>query len=417
MSTSFDAEPMLADSGDLDLQELAARLILFVGSTSDLVGITDDHGRVVYLNPAARRALGYVDRPLRGLTLDVLFPSESFERYYEEVRPALLRGETWSGELTMRDASGEPLRVRHTVVGKTNAGGEVEWLATVGRVVPDRARVSAFAATRRRASVVAPDLDITDDDELAHELAVGISQGEIRVQYQPLIEVATGLVAGVEAFARWRHADRGLLDAEEFIDLAERTGLIVPLGLHVMREACHQAGRWARGAGQFAPRVHVNVSTRQLVEPGLLDVLVELLVDVGLAPGQLCFELSPTVLSEDGRAIDALYELHEAGVRLTVDHCTGAADPDVVGEIPVDAVKVAPSLVSRLGTDQGRAEVAQVIDLAHNLGAIAIATGVEMTGQLGTLRVLDCDLAQGLFFARPRRAEGIEMLLGRRFVG
>jgi PAS domain S-box-containing protein len=402
----------------LDLQELAARLILMAESTTDLIGLTDGQGRIVYLNPAARRQLG-VGELSADLTLDVLFPPEAFGQYYDVIRPQLLRGEPWSGGVVMRDAEGRPLRVRQTVVAKTNAGGEVEWLATIGHTIDEpRSRDTprrAASPTVERGANMSSLVDVRDA-ALAHELAIGIGRSSMTVQYQPMIEIATGLVCGVEAFARWLHSSRGLLDASEFIDIANRTGLVVPLGSHVLREACAQGSRWARSSSSAAPRIHVNVSARQLVDPGFVELIAELLIDVGLAADRLWVE-APASAFLDDVAMGCLEHVRNQGVRVAIEVDDSSAVTDGGRALPIDAYKLDRSLVAEVQQDEGRRRVAQLIELAHGLGVVVIAAGVETSGQLAVLRALDCDLAQGLFFARPRRAEGVELLFGRRFVG
>jgi len=435
MATEFDAvfgasaasaEPVTHVPG-LDLQELATRLILVSESTADLIGLTDGQGRVVYLNPAARKLLGVGPAAVGDLTIDALFPASSFGRYYDEIRPMLLRGEPWSGELVMCDATGATFRVRQTVVGKTNAGGEVEWLATIGHCL-DEPRPTGSAAgggvtsaieTPVEMSPALPGLLDHEDAELAHELAVGIGHNAIAPQYQPMIEIATGLVSGVEVFARWLHTRRGLLDAADFIDVANRTGLIVPLGFHVFREACAQASRWERSANGNGngPRIHVNTSVRQLVDPGFVTLVSELLLDVGLAADRVCVEVPAGPVAADEEALTTLGQLRDRGIRLAVEIDETGTVPEAVRSLPIDAYKLDRDLVAAIGRDDRHDEVERLIDLAHGLGVVVIASGVEMSGQLAELRALDCDYAQGLFFSRPRRAEGVELLLGRRFVG
>ncbi|MFN8035661.1 MAG: EAL domain-containing protein [Acidimicrobiia bacterium] len=424
MTTDFDAvassrDPATVPSAPLDLQELAARLILVAESTTDLIGLTDGQGRVVYLNPAARRQLGFDVLP-EALTLDALLPPRAFGQYYEDLRPQLLRGEPWSGEMVMHDVSGRPFRVRQTVVAQTDAGGEVVGLATIGHVLDEPAAPHAsgdrpVAAPEEPTAMMSGLLDAADA-ALAHELAVGIGRNAITVHYQPMIEIATGLVKSVEVFARWLHARRGMLDASEFVDVANRTGLVVPLGLRVLREACTQGSRWLHSSSATAPRVHVNVSVRQLEDPGFVDLVCELLVNVGLPAEWLCAEVDGVALLGSDAGVAAVHRLRDRGVLIAAEVGSTDALIDAAKVFPVDACKISGVLVGGIMRARGRAEVGTLVDRAHAHGMAAIATRVEMSGQLAALRSLDCDLAQGLFFSRPRRADGVGLLFGRRFV-
>jgi diguanylate cyclase (GGDEF)-like protein/PAS domain S-box-containing protein len=555
-------------------REQTARLATIVESTSDLVLMFDEGtGDVLYLNSAARELLGHPESDLADLALSDLLNDESEGMYVEDVRPVLLRGESWSGELVMRTTSGEDRHVWQTVAGEFDPDGVLVRVAAMGRDVTDRrmaeselahqathdpltglpnrslllnhlelaiarsqrdatlvgllfldldrfksvndnrghdvgdellrqvsqriigvlrpsdtvARLGgdefvvlfdevedadhALAAARRVVDVIEdnpfgvaslelvmttsaglavstpgddPETLIRNADEamyrakekgraclelydeamrrrttnrrmLAEQLSAAIADGHIEVHYQPQVNLRTGEVVSVEALARWDHPERGQLDPEEFIQLAEDTGLIVGLGLAVMHQACTDAARWQNELGGQAPRVAINLSLRQLAQSNLPELLTEMIGGLGLDPSRLSLEVPESVLVGDvSTTITSLEALSKVGVGLAIDNFgRGSASLLNLQQLPVDTLKVDRSFVDGLGPDpEDSAIAAAIIGLAHNLGLEVIAEGVERVEQLAELRALGCDGGQGYLFARPMNADAVRPYFG-----
>ncbi|MCU0269692.1 MAG: PAS domain S-box protein [Acidimicrobiales bacterium] len=250
----------------------------------------------------------------------------------------------------------------------------------------------------------------------AEELAEAIESDQLVLHYQPTIDLRTGRVTAVEALVRWGHPARGLLPPYEFIELAEDTGLIVGLGLWVLSSACCEAQRWHDELGDEAPRVHVNLSARQLAASNLPRLVEGVLEATGLEPGRLCLEITESVLMEDAAStIDTLWRLKRIGLTLAIDDFgTGYSSLSYLRRFPVDVLKVDRSFVDGLGPDpEDSAIVAAVVTLARTLELDAVAEGVETIEQLELLRELGCDGAQGFLFARPCADVELRPLLRR----
>jgi EAL domain-containing protein (putative c-di-GMP-specific phosphodiesterase class I) len=220
--------------------------------------------------------------------------------------------------------------------------------------------------------------------------------------YQPTVSLATGELIGVEALVRWLHPERGLLGPGEFIGLAEETGLIVPIGAQVLRQACQEAGRWRGvGPGGTPLTISVNLSARQFAHPDLVSVVAATLAETGTEPATLRLEITESVLMEDAESTNAaLRELRDLGVRLSIDDFgTGYSSLTYLKRFPVDELKVDRSFVDGLGADaEDTAIVAAVVNLAHTLDLRVVAEGVETEAQSRWLRELGCDAAQGHWF-------------------
>ncbi|MDQ1055035.1 diguanylate cyclase (GGDEF)-like protein/PAS domain S-box-containing protein [Arthrobacter sp. SORGH_AS 212] len=236
------------------------------------------------------------------------------------------------------------------------------------------------------------------------ELRRGIGAGALRVHYQPRIDLRTGRASGVEALVRWQHPTRGLLPPSEFIAMAEESGLVRPLGAWVLDETLKLAESLRRndhGAGlEFA----VNLSARQLNDPGLVDMVEGALERRSMDPALLLLEITETALMSDpGAAVESLNALKNLGVGLAVDDFgTGYSSLTYLKKFPVNELKIDRSFIMGLGLDTGDgAIVGSCIDLAHAVGIRAVAEGVETSGQAQALQDMGCDLAQGYLFARP----------------
>jgi diguanylate cyclase (GGDEF)-like protein/PAS domain S-box-containing protein len=240
--------------------------------------------------------------------------------------------------------------------------------------------------------------------ELQTALNWAVQRDEMRVFYQPLIDIASGSPVGVEALVRWQHPDRGIVDPAEFIALAEDSGLIVPIGRSVLDQAARGYAGWRSLSATGPFSIAVNLSAHQLRHPGLVEDVRTTLAQHKLAPSSLCLELTETALLEDlERHIGVLLALRDLGVRLALDDFgTGYSSLTFLKRFPVDIVKIDRSFVAGLGVNHcDNAIVRGVIELAHALGLVVVAEGIERPEQLEELRSLGCDIAQGYLFARP----------------
>lgn len=252
--------------------------------------------------------------------------------------------------------------------------------------------------------------------ELENDLRRAIERDEFEVHYQPKVSLEDGNVVGLEALVRWRRPERGLVPPAEFIPLAEETGLIVPIGHWVLREACRQAREWHDLHGVSLPTpVAVNLSARQFREPGLAESIIRVVQQAGLGAGSLQVEVTESVLMADSDiALDTLRELKEAGVESAIDDFgTGYSSLDYLGRFPVDVLKIDRSFVGRLGESTGDAIVRLVVDLGHALGLRVVAEGVETAEQSESLREMGCDMVQGFFFSRPLTVSAASILLAQ----
>ncbi|HEX7300886.1 MAG TPA: EAL domain-containing protein [Solirubrobacteraceae bacterium] len=251
--------------------------------------------------------------------------------------------------------------------------------------------------------------------ELIDELDQALADGQFVLHYQPIVELETEEIAGVEALLRWNHPRDGMVAPFEFIPLAEQTGAIVPIGRWVLREACRQAGEWQRTHGTDGPRyVCVNLSTRQLADPNLVADVRSALDAAGLRPEQLVLELTESLLIEDvERTCERMEELKAIGVRLAVDDFgTGYSALSYLQRFPLDILKIDKSFIDGLrhGTDQSNI-VRALIALGSSLHLDIVAEGIEEPEQLAELRAMRSGFGQGYLFARPLAADALTALL------
>jgi diguanylate cyclase (GGDEF)-like protein/PAS domain S-box-containing protein len=270
-----------------------------------------------------------------------------------------------------------------------------------------RGRVEVFDDTMRTRAVTAHATE--------NALHRALERGEFRLFFQPIVGLSDARCVGAEALLRWQHPERGLIGPSEFIPLAEETGLIVQMGWWVIEEAARHAARWQ--LEQSEPfQVAVNLSARQLGAPDLADRLADVIARTGIEPSSLCFEITESVLMDDADAvIDLISRVRGLGVEFAIDDFgTGYSSLGYLKRFPVDSVKIDRSFVSGLGTDAGDAAiVSAVIGLAHALGLRVTAEGVETEEQLLALLALECDEAQGYFFAPPQPAPDLRGLIAR----
>ncbi len=249
--------------------------------------------------------------------------------------------------------------------------------------------------------------------QLEAEMRRGLELGEFELHYQPTIDMETGVIIGFEALARWQHPTRGLVHPADFIPLAEATGLIRPLGEWVLKEACRQAVVFGAGYKR-ALTMSVNVSGRQLEQHDLLTIVATALAETGLPPGQLCLEMTESVLMEDTEEILALLtSLKDMGVRLAIDDFgTGYSSLSYLHRFPFDTLKIDRSFVERLSDTTDQAALARtIVQLGRGLGVTTVAEGLEQYDQFLALRRMGCDVGQGYYFSIPLPAAAAEQLL------
>jgi diguanylate cyclase (GGDEF)-like protein/PAS domain S-box-containing protein len=238
--------------------------------------------------------------------------------------------------------------------------------------------------------------------DLERGLRRALDEGQLELHYQPLTRASDGTVEGVEALVRWRHPERGLVSPASFIPLAEETGLIVPLGVWVLREACTQMQQWQR-QGIELETLAVNLSPRQFAQPHLVEQVAAALCDSGLDSARLELEITESALMDAARAEQRLQQLKALGVRLSVDDFgTGYSSLAYLSRFPLDKLKIDQSFVRHVPQDAVDVEiVSAVISLARSLKLRVLAEGVETPAQCAFLRERGCDLLQGYWFAKP----------------
>jgi EAL domain-containing protein (putative c-di-GMP-specific phosphodiesterase class I) len=253
--------------------------------------------------------------------------------------------------------------------------------------------------------------EVSERTELDRELSKALERGELEVHYQPEVDLGSGRTVGVEALVRWHHPTRGLLTAGTFVPLAEENATIVPLGRWVLAEACAATAGWiADGLVDDGFVVRVNLSARQLDQPGLAAEVAAVLARAGIEPGRLCLELTETALMRDaGIGLRVLTELRAVGVRLAVDvFGTGFSSLSFLKRFPLDVLKIDRSFVDGLPDDpEDTAITTTIMHLARSLGLNVTAEGVETERQRLALLDLGCCRAQGYLFGRAMPADAL----------
>jgi diguanylate cyclase (GGDEF)-like protein len=246
------------------------------------------------------------------------------------------------------------------------------------------------------------------------ELRRAIERDELRLVFQPKVGVQSGRGTSAEVLVRWQHPERGLIGPNDFIPLAEETGLIVPLGEWVLRATCRRIRAW-RDAGLRVPRISVNVAGQQFRGGGLTATVTAALEQSGIPAQQIGLELTESEMMEDAPAnVRTLHELKEIGVTLAIDDFgTGYSSLSYLKRFPLDELKIDRSFIHRVHADpDNHAIVAAIIGMAHGLGLVAVAEGVETRDELEVLKLRGCDECQGFLFSRPIAADAFTRLLG-----
>jgi diguanylate cyclase (GGDEF)-like protein len=252
--------------------------------------------------------------------------------------------------------------------------------------------------------------DVVRRLEMVTDLQRAIGNGELTLQYQPVVDLATSRVAGAEALVRWRREGQ-VIPPRDFLGAAEESGLIVPLGEWVLREACSEGAAWRRTSPDVG--VSVNLSARQLTAPGFTGLAAAILAEAGLPPAALTIEVNERILVEgNGQIVDRLADLRRQGIRIAIDNFgTGYAALAYLRRLPLDAIKIAPSFVAGLGHDDTLTLLTRtVVELGRDLGLQVIAEGVEQARQLSALREMGCGYGQGFGVAGPMTASALEAM-------
>ncbi len=248
---------------------------------------------------------------------------------------------------------------------------------------------------------------------LENNLRPGLEREEFLVYYQPQVNIESCQIVGIEALVRWQHPGLGLLYPQEFIRMAEESGLIVSLGEWILRAACVQCKSW-QDAGFEPLRLGINLSARQFQQPRLIPIIEQILTETGLDPRYLEFELTEgSVMKDPDEAIKKLNELKQMGVTISIDDFgTGYSSLNYLKRFPIDTLKIDQSFVREISTDpEGAAIVTAIITLAHALKLNVIAEGVETEEQFKFLRSLGCDEVQGFLFGKPISANEFTAML------
>jgi predicted signal transduction protein with EAL and GGDEF domain len=250
--------------------------------------------------------------------------------------------------------------------------------------------------------------------EVEQELQRALERGELRLHYQPAVDLETGTVVGAEALLRWEHPERGRLAPDAFLPIAEESGLIVPVGAWVVDEACRRLRSWRGRNGGAPPWLSINLGARELTHPDAVTTVLGAVRRSGIDPATLCIEVTESTAMADGdTGFRALRELSAHGLRVALDDFgTGYSSLDQLRSMPADVVKLDRSFVQGLGPgSQENAVIGAVIAMGRALDLEVIAEGIETERQAAELREMGCPFGQGYLFARPLPAGELERVL------
>lgn len=374
--------------GDLLLVEIARRLRGEVRSSDSLSAMTNGHSAarlggdefVVLLDDiaSAQAATSVADRLISVFSQPYLLGEH--EVFSSASIGIVLCGETVeSAEAVLRDAD--------TAMYEAKMAGKGRYLV--------------FDASMRQR--------VQNRLEIETELRKAIAEKEFTLAYQPIVAMDTGSVEGFEALIRWKHPRRGFISPGEFIPIAEDTGLIIPIGEWVLREACAQMASWQARLGESAPRkLSINLSRNQLLLPNLPTIVKHVLDDTGVKPSSIVLEITESAVMRDAAlAKKLLAEIKALGVRLAMDDFgTGYSSLACLHDFPFDILKIDRSFIANIQRGRGFAALVHAVtQLAGNLGVLVVAEGVETLEQVLALQSLECAFGQGYFFGKPMPAE------------
>ncbi|MEO0771379.1 MAG: EAL domain-containing protein, partial [Cyanobacteria bacterium J06649_4] len=245
--------------------------------------------------------------------------------------------------------------------------------------------------------------------QMATQAQFAVQRQELKLRYQPVIDIETGRVVGVEALIRWHHPQHGSISPSEFIPVMEETGVITLIGHWVLKEACRQVVEWQKVLPASSPiKINVNLSARQLAQRDLAQQVADILEETGLSETLLRLEITETAIMHNSKeALDVLRELKALNVGLCIDDFgIGYSSLSRLQQLPIDILKIDRAFVQNIGAEGENTEIARtIIDLAASLEMGIVAEGVENEDQLEGLRALGCKHIQGFYFAKPMTPE------------
>jgi diguanylate cyclase (GGDEF)-like protein/PAS domain S-box-containing protein len=373
------------ETGDALLMQIGARLTQAVRATDSVARFGGDEFVILFDGIADEdMAMSLTDRVRRELMRPFTLEGDE-ELYATGSLGVALSGATSGAAELVRDADAAMYRA------KADGGAHAE----------------LFSSALRHEAV----------ERLRTERALrkGLPRGELRLHYQPIWSLETGRIVAAEALVRWARPGHGLVSPGGFVGVAEECGLIQALGEWVLRDACRQAAAWRAELGAAAPLpVHVNVSARELAQPDLPSVVASALADAGLDPVDLVLEITETgLLERTQRPASVLRAIKQTGVRIALDDFgTGYSSLSYLERFPIDELKLDREFVARLdGSGAEPVLVGAILAMAHALGLVVVAEGVETEQQATVLRELGCERAQGYALARPAAPEAIAALV------
>jgi diguanylate cyclase (GGDEF)-like protein len=378
-------------AGDLVLTTVAERLRSALRGEDLLARIGADEFAVLVQDSNDAEITVLAERLVRSTTAPV--PTPSGELF---LSMSVGAAGVWTDDVSPEDV----LRNADTALHRAKSSGR-------GRVELHRAEQRQDASKRVRTG---------------NELHRAIERRELLVHYQPIIDLVTGCLKGFEALVRWQHPERGIVGPGEFIDLAESTGLIVPLGQQVMDEALRRLVQWrasSTGDERGTLTMSVNLSTRQLAHPDIIAMVRQSLDTSGVDPTAVILELTESaIMADQATARAAMIALRATGARLAIDDFgTGYSSLSYLQQFPVSVLKIDRGFVRGLGTVAGDTAICEaVIRLGHSLGLAVVAEGIEDDLQHRRLHELGCDFGQGYLFGRPLSQAQVEAAFERRSV-
>jgi diguanylate cyclase (GGDEF)-like protein len=264
-----------------------------------------------------------------------------------------------------------------------------------------------------------PDMNEVVSKKMKLEIGLrkALVRSEFKLYYQPQVDVLSGKLIGVEALIRWQHPEEGNIPPNDFIPLAEETGLIIPIGEWVLYEACLQNKEW-QNEGYPPLRMAVNISSRQFQQSNFVGTIRKILDETELDPQYLELELTESIIQDSKHAISTMHKLKEMGIHLSIDDFgTGYSSLSYLKTFPINTLKIDQTFTRNIFTDSKDASLVDtIINMAHNLDLKVIAEGVETLEQLHFLRQRQCNEAQGYFFSRPISAEDMSTVLKEQFL-
>jgi diguanylate cyclase (GGDEF)-like protein/PAS domain S-box-containing protein len=256
------------------------------------------------------------------------------------------------------------------------------------------------------------DLQTREKLDLENQLRKALVKKEFSLHYQPIIDLSTNEISAVEALIRWNHIKRGSIPPDQFIPIAEETGMILTIGEWVLRTACTQMKEWQE-AGLQVPTISVNISIRQFYQPNLVTIISQILTETNLNPSCLTIEITESMTMDVEAATDVLYDLKKLGVNISIDDFgTGYSSFSYLRKFPIDHLKIDKTFIRDIAKSKEDENIAtSILLMAQKLGLKVIAEGVETNEQLGVLRENQCNKAQGFLFSKPISSDDLKELL------